>query len=247
LTSPLRAAAGQKNPSAESLRSIGRSFNVSAATISEVVMTRAPAKTTKRRAAPVATGDGFIRAAALFSEAENFCRAVGLPHDLILTIAQQDSDWAFIIKIDALLETAAKEIIRRALQLKILRRVFQNETLTEFIESLPVRGRTSLIKLLEAACCPIEDIGFIEATRRVRNAYAHNIKLVDVSLVDLIKQRGDKSELLKKLSSIATFDEAKLLASYEKDPKFLRFCIVDAAMRVLFFAYHVALKHKVTK
>jgi hypothetical protein len=207
-------------------------------------MKRTPAKPIKRRAASSAKDVGAIRAAALFSEAKKFCRKVGLPPDLISTIAKQDSDWAFIIKIDALLETASKEVIREALRLQVLNRVFQNDTLADFVDSLPINGRISIVTLLNAMHCPTEDIGFIEATRRVRNAYTHNIKLVDVALIDLIKQRGDKSELLKKLSSIATFDKAKLIESYEKDPQFLRFCILDTAMRVLFFAYHVALKGK---
>jgi hypothetical protein len=38
---------------------------------------------------------------------------------------------------------------------------------------------------------PPEEQGFIEATRKVRNTYAHNIKYVDVSLIELIKQRTD--------------------------------------------------------
>lgn len=107
---------------------------------------------------------------------------------------------------------------------------------------MPINGRTSIVKLLDAARCPPEDIAFIEAARRVRNAYAHNIKLVDVSLIELIKQRGDRSELLRKLSAIENYVEADLIAMYEKDGRFLRFCILDATMRVLFFTYHVALK-----
>ena len=102
--------------------------------------------------------------------------------------------------------------------------------------------RTSLLKLLEAAGCPSGELGFIEATRRVRNAYAHNIKYVDVSLIELIKQRPDKSHLLKNLSAIKNYDEADLITSYEKDRGFLRFGILDSTMRFLFFAYHIAVK-----
>ena len=34
------------------------------------------------------------------------------------------------------------------------------------------------------------------------------------------------------------------MASYEKDPVFLRFCIIDSAMRFLFYAYHLTSKPK---
>lgn len=197
------------------------------------------AKTPHNRAPEAETFDRF---GALLEEAQKFCEAVGLHKDLILNIVKTDSDWAFILKIDALLETASKEIVRHGLRLKILNRVIGNDVLGDFVDSLPMNGRTSLLKLLEAAGCPPEDHGFIEATRRVRNAYAHNIKYVDVRLIDLIKQRQDKSHLLKNLSAIKHYDEADLIASYEKDGGFLRFCIVDSTMRFLFFAYHIAIK-----
>jgi hypothetical protein len=37
----------------------------------------------------------------------------------------------------------------------------------------------------------------------------------------------------KHLSGIRTYDEAKLMANYEKDPMF---CVIDSAMRFLFYA-----------
>jgi hypothetical protein len=178
----------------------------------------------------------------LVQESQKFCVGVGLHKDLMLEIAKSDSDWAFILKIDALLETASKGIIRHGLRLKILNRVITNDVLGDFVESLPINGRTSILKLLEAAGCPPEEQGFIEATRKVRNAYAHNIKYVDVSLIELIKQRPDKSHLLKNLSAIKNYDEADLITSYEKDRGFLRFGILDSTMRFLFFAYHIAVK-----
>jgi hypothetical protein len=35
----------------------------------------------------------------------------------------------------------------------------------------------------------------------VRNAHAHNIKLADLALIDLIKQRPDKSHVIKNISN----------------------------------------------
>jgi hypothetical protein len=142
-------------------------------------------------------GETVSRFDILVEESQKFCVGVGLHKDLMLEIAKTDSDGAFILKIDALLETASKGIIRHGLRLKILNRVITNDVLGDFVESLHMNGRTSILKLLEAAGCPPEEQGFIEATRKVRNAYAHNIKYVDVSLIDLIKQRPDKSDLKK--------------------------------------------------
>jgi hypothetical protein len=198
-------------------------------------------KLTRKSKKLAAETESYDRVGILLEEAQKFCDAVGLRKDLIFEISKAENDWAFILKVDALLETASKEIIRHGLKLKILNRVIGNEALGDFVDSLPMNGRTSLLKLLEAAGCPPEDHGFIEATRRVRNAYAHNIKLVDASLIEIIKQGPDKSHVLKNICGIKLYDEADLIQSYEKDPKFLRFCILDATLRFLFFAYHIAL------
>jgi hypothetical protein len=138
----------------------------------------------------------------LVAETKKFCKAVGLPKGLIGDIFRTDSDWAFILQTDALLETACKEILRHSLRLHMMRDVIRNDTLDQFVDALPMNGRTSLLKLLEAADCPPEDLGFIEATRKLRNAYAHTIHYVDLTLVELIKKRPDKSDLIKKLCAI---------------------------------------------
>ncbi|HTF65231.1 MAG TPA: hypothetical protein VK638_21370 [Edaphobacter sp.] len=87
----------------------------------------------------------------LLTESRKFCTALGLHQDLIMEIYRIDSDWALILKIDALLEMAAKEVIRHGLRFKLMNRVIQNEILGEFVDSLPMAGRTSLLKLLDAA------------------------------------------------------------------------------------------------
>lgn len=85
---------------------------------------------------------------------QKFCEGVGLHKDLISEILKTDSDWAFILKVDALLESAAKQILREGLRFKILNKVMRNEILDDFVDSLPMNGRTSLLKLLDAACLP---------------------------------------------------------------------------------------------
>jgi hypothetical protein len=183
-----------------------------------------------------------VRVNTLFEEAAKFCAAVGLHQDLMLKIYNSENDWTFILKIDALLETATKKIIKSGLKMKILNRFVGTEELGEFVDSLPMNGKTSILQLLKASGCPREDLGFIEAIRRVRNAYAHNIKLAELTLIQLVKQRRDKSDIIKNISSVKTYDEASLITSYEKDGKFMRFGILDAAMRILLYAYHIALK-----
>jgi len=196
----------------------------------------------KKGQKPTPDEEASIRVDALFDEAAKFCAAFGLHKNLMHEIYDAENDWTFILKIDALLETATKELIKGGLKLKILNRFVGAEALGDFVDGLPMSGRTSLLHLLKASGCPDEESGFVEAVRRVRNAYAHNIKLADLALIELIKQRPDKSHIIKNISNIKTYDEADLIAYYEKDGRFLRFCILDATMRILFYAYHLALK-----
>ena len=186
--------------------------------------------------------EGADRFTIMLEESEKFCEGVGLHKDLIREIIKTVSDWAFILKIDALLGSAAKYIVRTGLRIKLLNRVMQNETLDEFVDSLPINGRTGILKLLDAACLPPEDLAFVETIRKVRNIYAHDITFADVRLMDLVKQRNDKAQLIKYLSGIETYVEADLIAWYERDPGFLRFCVIDSTMRFLFYSYHMAVK-----
>jgi hypothetical protein len=73
----------------------------------------APTKKAKTRRNRTHEPEAIDRFGILLEEAQKFCEAVGLHKDLILEIARADNDWAFILKIDALLETASKEIIIR--------------------------------------------------------------------------------------------------------------------------------------
>src|ERR1700733_327747 len=101
-------------------------------------------------------------------------------------------------------------------------------------------------------CCwtrqesPRKSLGSLEHIRKLRNAYAHDIRNVDISLIGLISKRMDKSQLIKHLSSIRKYDEADLIQSFGKDPRFFRFLIIGATLRVLFYAYHLAVKPEAT-
>ena len=190
--------------------------------------------------------DDSDRFEVLLRESRKFCKAVGLHDDLILQIFTADSDWSFIIKVDALLEAASKEVVRRSLGLTIGGKEIKSDKLDEFVDALPMSGRASLLSLLEATGCPSEHRHFIEAVRRVRNAYAHNIKNMDIPLFDLITRRSDKSHLLKNLSPISpeNYEESSVIQMYTQAEgyKVLRFGIIDETMRFLIIAYHVALK-----
>jgi hypothetical protein len=176
----------------------------------------------------------------LYAEWKKFAAASGLKEDLLLEIDASKTDWEFIIKIDALLETALKAVVKKCVRGDD--KLIKVDKVDEFLEALPVSGRTSLIMLLKATGCPNDLIEAIECVRRLRNGFAHDIHQVDDRLIEVIKRRKDRSSLLKGLSSIANYKENDLIEMYEKDPNFLRFGILDATMRFLTLAYHVVLK-----
>jgi uncharacterized protein YutE (UPF0331/DUF86 family) len=178
----------------------------------------------------------------LLGETQKFCKIVGLHEDLILEIWREGSDWAFILKIDAILETAAKEIITKGLKIELAKIVADKEGLKDFIYALPMSGRTSIVSLLKVAKCSDEEINFIESVRKLRNAFAHNIRNVDASLLSIILNHKEKSRLIKFLCAIENYDEADLIKTFESDGGQLRFGILDSAMRFLTLGYHVALK-----
>ncbi|MBV8797684.1 MAG: hypothetical protein JO136_22335 [Hyphomicrobiales bacterium] len=200
------------------------------------------AKDDAKKSTILSEEEAAARVAALHEAAGKFCVAIGLHSDLMRRIYNAENDWTFILKIDALLEMAAKEIIKSGLRMKILNRFVGAKELSDFVDGLPMNGKSSLLQLLNAAGCPTEDALFIDGVRRLRNAYAHNITLAELPLIDVIKHRSDKSDIIKKVSNVETFREASLVAGYEEDGRLLRFSILDATMRVLFFAYHIALK-----
>jgi len=182
----------------------------------------------------------------LYSESKKFSTAVGIPEDAITKIFRSESDWEFIMKIDALLETAAKEAIKRSLVLKQAGKTVTG-TLDGFVDALPTNGRTSLLSLLKAIGYPNYIVSLIEAVRLARNGFAHDIKLINSRLIDVVKSRKDKSTLVRGLSCIETYDEKELIKMYEADGNFLRYGIIDGSLQFLVLVYHVAIKVRVRR
>ncbi|CAN5307627.1 hypothetical protein BH10PSE11_BH10PSE11_06190 [soil metagenome] len=175
----------------------------------------------------------------LLAEAQKFCASMGLRENLIREITWAEDDWTFILKIDALLETAAKEIIRRSLKREAESDLVVEGESRDFIDSLPINGRTSIVRLLKDANCPSDDVNFIESVRRLRNSFAHNIRSVDQSLIEVIKQHQDKSRLIKDITSSREFSEEGMIRLSEGDGYLLRFAIADATMSFLTVAYQI--------
>jgi hypothetical protein len=175
----------------------------------------------------------------MLEESTKLSNLIAIPEDTITKIYTCPSDWEFILKIDALLEATVKKVIKTNLTCSERMNKGKVET---FVDSLPMRGRTSLLELLKATGCHADEISLIDCVRRLRNGFAHDILQIDSNLIDVIRRRNDKSLLIKGLSYIETYNEEELVKMYEKDNTFLRYCIVHGTLTFLILAYHAGTK-----
>jgi len=174
----------------------------------------------------------------LMDESKHLASLIGVSPKQIYEIFKAGTDWEFIIKMDALLEAASKRVVKAALAPAYL----DATGIDEFVDALPMRGRTSVLKLLEASGCDDPERNLIDCVRVLRNGFAHDITQMEMSLIDVIKSRKDKSTLLKGLCWIHKYEEEKLIEMYEKDGSFFRFGIVSGALTFMIAAYHSVIK-----
>jgi len=114
----------------------------------------------------------------LLEASKKFTQAMGLHDELMLEIFRAKSDWEFIIKIDAMLEAAAKAVVKKRLN-SVPTELGEDLSFDGFVDAMPMNGRTSLLAFLKVDGCPNDVSGFIEAVRRLRNGFAHDIRLTD--------------------------------------------------------------------
>jgi hypothetical protein len=174
----------------------------------------------------------------MMRESKHLAELIGVSPKQIYEIFKAGTDWEFIIKMDALLEAASKKVVKAILANEYL----NQEDINEFVDALPIRGRTSVLKLLAASGCDTPECNLIDSVRVLRNGFAHDITQMEMSLIDVIKSRKDKSTLLKGLCWIHEYEEDKLIKMYEDDGGLFRFGIVSGALTFMIAAYHSVLK-----
>lgn len=179
---------------------------------------------------------------ALLEVADEYGAPIGVGQDLIISLFQEQSDWAFIIQIDALNEAACRDIISRKLSLDGLPPA-SPEDITAFVSALSFQGRTSVIRLLKMTGIPDHHSKFVDTVRTVRNVFAHDIKAVSRNLIDVITERNDKLALLKVLSYVEEFDEGVMTKLFQEQPGVLRFVILQQCMTFL-YVIHVNLRDR---
>jgi hypothetical protein len=175
----------------------------------------------------------------MMEESKHLASLINVPSKTIYDIFKSSSDWEFILKIDALLEAAARKVVKVAFAANDK---MNPDDMEDFVDTLPMRGRTSLLKLLEATGCGEEESHLIECVRILRNGFAHDITQMTLPLIEVIKKRKDKSNLIRGLSYIQNYKEDELVEMFEKDGSFLRFAILSGTLTFMILAYHAVIK-----
>ncbi|TAV46901.1 hypothetical protein ELI30_00935 [Rhizobium leguminosarum] len=179
---------------------------------------------------------------ALVELADKYCGPIGVGKELVISLFEETSDWAFIIQIDALNETACRDIISRLLSLDGLAPPSKDD-IAAFVSGMSYQGRTSIIRLLKMTSIPTEHTVFVDVIRAVRNAFAHDIRSVGRSLMEVILEREDRSRVLKVLSYIEQFNEDQIIEMFVKDPGMLRFVILQQCLTFLYLI-HINLRDR---
>jgi hypothetical protein len=180
---------------------------------------------------PLSQNDPLTR---LLEQADKFCERFGVGEDIIVETYTETSDWAFFIKVDALHETACRDLMARLL---IVRQSggAVDEEMSAFIDDIEFQGQGSVLRLIELTRRPRDYVRFLKCVRRVRNAFAHDFRSVNKTLMELIEPLADRAQLLKAFSGMAEadYDEAKYLRLVRNDPGFLRLGILHQSMVLL--------------
>jgi hypothetical protein len=148
---------------------------------------------------------------------------LGIPPSTISSIPY-DSDFIATVKAYAVVEPMLNELIVNQMAGIALRGMpFQekNEIYASFVASLNMLGRAGKLGLAEELGLLTKDrVVFIEALSRVRNRYAHNVKNMHRSLVEILtEEQQHDNQIVKNLTGLD-------LSLPESDDKtFLKFFI----------------------
>ncbi|KZK92963.1 hypothetical protein PsAD5_03325 [Pseudovibrio sp. Ad5] len=171
---------------------------------------------------------------------DQYLQPIGVSSDVILELFNEQSDWAFIVQLDALLDTVARQTLRQALFFQKCDKSFSEKgALGDFVDKLPYTGGASVLKLLELMGSPKEEYKFVKYVRVIRNKYAHDIRRRDCSILELIHEANETRQLFYSFAlADPEFDYEELRGMVEGNPNILRMTMLQAAMVFLYLMHN---------
>ncbi|MBN9360890.1 MULTISPECIES: hypothetical protein [unclassified Devosia] len=175
----------------------------------------------------------------LYEKGQEICRVFGLPPQLINDLQTETTDWAFVLKVDALLEMCSRKLVANTLCLKVGETLFAGPKMETFVDKLPTVGRSSIRDLLEVAGCPLDRIHFLDAVRTIRNAYAHDIAACGETILAMVLRDRKSRQLLLAMSSVDEigYDYDQHVVMIMDDPSVLRFGIMIELLQFMGMSY----------
>jgi hypothetical protein len=135
---------------------------------------------------------------------------IGVPVGFLDSIPNEH-DWSLVIKLHAVIESALDRVIAGALQPR-------SEQLSRFVSDLPLRGRTSRLRLARLlGVIGKDEHQFIETLQELRNDFAHDPKSVGATLENYLSARSDQRAHLENV-----LFGARVAAELELKPEGLR-------------------------
>jgi hypothetical protein len=172
----------------------------------------------------------------LLGESKKFCEKLGLPADFIIEIYKAD-DWRFCVLSASVLESVLNEVLHRGLKFETGKGQFvEGADFSAFVERLPMLGRTGRHALAKTCGASKEDLDFIECLFVVRNAYVHDVRNANKSLLEMVMNHSQKSKLLRGFNVIANDHESKHFLQMIKQKNMLKFAILDQMQRFIALA-----------
>lgn len=111
-------------------------------------------------------------------------RDCDLPNGFCLTLLNE-SDWSFVIKLHALLETAVSQLLVNALARKELADVFASLEMSN-----TKTGKLAFVKALDLL--PKAHLEFIRALSELRNQLAHRVKNVGFNITEHFSEEREE-------------------------------------------------------
>lgn len=130
------------------------------------------------------------------SSAESLAQALGIPKSFLDDL-ETEKDWAFVVKVHALMESALNRMIVKALRKKELAKF-----VSRLATSAPDTGKLAIIKALHMLSP--EHQKFIQGFSTLRNTYAHdarNLKFSIIECIDSMLPAEKGKECLKNLKA----------------------------------------------
>jgi len=161
----------------------------------------------------------------MFQDAQEAAKKLNLPPHFLFEILK-DSDWSFVIKLNALFESALEEVIFQNCFASKYARQRDEDALRKFCSHLNLNGRTGKLELASIfGLVSSETKAYLVALSSLRNKFAHGVSGASLTIQSVAEEEGDKLAFYKRFAPFLVNAEW-----VDVEPEQMRFYFVISAM-----------------